>query len=130
MMFLASSAAPRNQSGEMKSPLFNIESYKMLMVLRTRTVRGIKSDFRGMFPDLLCPLGCGNNDTLPNILTCSVLQNNFKSEAILSGNVKYEDIYSHDVTKQKQITDLYLQLIDIREKILNSSPVAVTGPVH
>ena len=100
------------------------------MALRTKTVRGIKSDFRGMFPDLLCPLGCGNNDTLPNIMTCSVLQNKFRSDAILSGNVKYEDIYSTDVTKQKQFTDLYLQLIDIREKILNSPPVAVTGPVH
>ena len=42
----------------LKSPLFDSESCRMLMALRTRTVRGIKSDFRGMFLD--CPLGCGS----------------------------------------------------------------------
>ena len=83
-----------------------------------------------MFADVLCPLGCGNSDTLENILTCSVLQNKLNSEHLVTNAVKFEDIYSPDVTKQRQITELYLQLIDIREKTLNSSPVAITGPVH
>ena len=112
------------------SPLFDSESSQMLFALRTRTVRGVKNDFRGMFADVLCPLGCGNSDTLENILTCSVLQNKLNSEHLVTNAVKFEDIYSPDVTKQRQITELYLQLIDIREKTLNSSPVAVTGPVH
>ena len=112
------------------SPLFDSESSQMLFALRTRTVRGVKNDFRGMFADVLCPLGCGNSDTLENILTCSVLQNKLNSEHLVTNAVKFEDIYSPDVTKQRQITELYLQLIDIREKTLNSSPVAITGPVH
>ena len=58
----------------LKSPIFNDESARVLLALRTRTIRGIKYDFRGMHSDVVCPLGCGNNDTLPNMLTCSVLQ--------------------------------------------------------
>ena len=78
----------------------------MLMALRTRTVRGVKNDFRVMFADVLCPLGCGNSDTLEHILTCSVLQNKLNSEYILTDKVKFEDIYSPDVKKQRQITEL------------------------
>ena len=40
----------------LKSPLFDSESAKMLFALKTRTVRGIKNDFRGMFNDNQCPL--------------------------------------------------------------------------
>ena len=60
-------------SSYMKSPLFNSESVKLLLALRTRTVEGIRSDFKGLFPDTSCPLGCGKPDTLQNILACSVL---------------------------------------------------------
>ena len=60
-------------------PLFGSEQAQMLLALRTRTVRGVKNDFRGMFQDVLCPLGCGKTDTLNNILTCTVLQKHFKS---------------------------------------------------
>ena len=41
----------------LKSPLFNSESMQMLLALRTRTVRGIKNDFRGIYTDIACPLG-------------------------------------------------------------------------
>ena len=60
------------------SSLFGTEDMQMLLALRTRTVRGIKSDFRGMYQDEQCPLGCGNKDTLPNMMSCSVLKNLFK----------------------------------------------------
>ena len=106
----------------MRSPLFDKESVAMLLALRTRTVRGIKNDFRGMFPDVLCPLGCGETDTLKNVLSCSVLRNNFQSESVTMHEVKFDDIFSPDITKQKQITQLYIQLMDIREKIINNSP--------
>ena len=66
----------------MQSPLFDTESAEMLLALRTRTVRGVKNDFRGMIQDVACPLGCGNSDTLPNILTCPVLQDQLKSETV------------------------------------------------
>ena len=77
----------------MNNPVFDNESVKMLLALRTRTVRGIKNDFRGMFPDVACPVGCGNTDTLQHILTCSVLQNNLQSEALANQMIKFEDIF-------------------------------------
>ena len=47
---------------------------------------------------------------------------------------KYEDIFSPesepDVSQQKNVTELFIQLLEIRERILNSPPVAVTGPMH
>ena len=82
---------------------------------------------------MVCPLGCGNNDTLPNMpnmLTCSVLQNNLHSEKVSRQKVQYEDIFSPDIVKQKQVTELYIQLIEIHEKLMNCSPVDFTGPVH
>ena len=41
----------------LNSPLFNNENRILLLALRTRTVRGIRNDFRGMYADNMCPLG-------------------------------------------------------------------------
>ena len=100
----------------------------MLLSLRTRTVRGIKSDFKGMYQDVLCPLECGNTDTLPNILTCTVLQNYFTSNAVSSQKVVFEDVFSQDIQKQKEVTEMFIKLLDIREKLMNNNPVQTTGP--
>ena len=45
-------------------------------------------------------------------------------------NVKYEDVFSRNVLKQKRATELYRQLLEIRDEMLNSQPEAVTGPMH
>ena len=58
----------------LNSPLFSGNSRSLLLALRTRTVRGIRCDFPGMFKDKMCPLGCGENDKIENILTCTVLK--------------------------------------------------------
>ena len=52
------------------SPMFNNENRNLLFRLRTRTVSGVRNDFKGVYPDTSCPLGCGDTDTLRNILTC------------------------------------------------------------
>ena len=111
----------------LQSPLFGSEDVQMLLALRTRTVRGVKSDFRGMFQDAECPLGCGSTDTLENILTCSVLQKNLQSETLANNKITFADIYSSDIRAQKQVTELYTKLMSIRENIMNNSPVQ-TGP--
>ena len=41
----------------LKSPIFDCESATMLFLLITRTVRGNRKDFRGMFDNVDCPLG-------------------------------------------------------------------------
>ena len=115
----------------MVSPLFDHEDVKLLLALRTRTVRGIKTDFRGMFVDADCPLGCAHQDTIPNILTCPVIIAHRKSNNAALGSIQYEDIFSSDIVKQKQVTALYREHLDIRETVQNSLPVAtLTGLMH
>ena len=114
----------------MNSPLFNTESVQLLLALRTRTVKSIKNDFRGMYTDIQCPLKCGEEDTLQHILQCSILKSHNTSSDISHTNIEYKDVFSSDIVKQKQATELYQQLLDIRTNLLNSQPVALTGPVH
>ena len=111
------------------SPIFNNESRSLLLRLRTRTVSGIKSDFKGVYTDTTCPLGCGNPDTLQNILTCPVLISQHNTSEISRSKIYHKDIFSDDLQKQKQVTELYRQLLQIRNEI-SSQPVADTGPVH
>ena len=108
----------------------------MLLSLRTRTVRGIRCDFPGIYKDRKCPLGCGEEDTIPNILKCSVLKKNFKSDSVSNGKIQHEDIFSDNVKKQKEVTEMYAntlygKLLETRNKIINNSlPVACTGPLQ
>ena len=111
------------------SPLFNNESRTLLLRLRTRTVNGIRADFRGLYADISCPLGCGHDDTLANILTCTVLRSHHTSAHVSQSDIRFEDIFSLDIRKQKEVTELYRQLLDIRNK-MTSQPVASTGPMH
>ena len=111
------------------SPLFNNESRNLLVRLRTRTVSGVRSDFGGLYADTNCPLGCGERDTIPNILRCNILLKYYTSSEISIGSAKYEDIFSQDVLKQKQVTELYRQLLQIRNQLI-SQPETITGPVH
>ena len=111
------------------SPIFDNESRNLLFRLRTRTVSGIRKDFKGLYPDTTCPLGCGDTDNLQNILTCKTLISHHKSSQVSRSNICYEDIFSEDPRKQKQVTELYRQLLQIRNEIM-SQPVATTGPVH
>ena len=115
-----------------RSPLFDYEDVKLLLALRTRTVRGVKTDFKGMFVDTSCPLGCAHQDTIPNILTCPVIRAHTESNNAAIGTVQYGDIFSSDILKQKQVTTLYRKHLEIRENIQNNSlPVAaITGPMH
>ena len=56
------------------SYLFTREESSLLLALRTRCVRGVRSDFGKMYPDKNCPLpGCTEEDSLPHILVCSAL---------------------------------------------------------
>ena len=114
----------------LSSPLFNRSSRNLLLALRTRTVRGIKSDFPGIYRDKICPVGCGENDTIQNILTCKVLQQHHSSHGLTINKVIYEDIFSEDVHKQKQVTELFENLLEIRNNILSSLPVTLTGPLQ
>ena len=73
----------------LKSPLFNTESRQLLFALRTRTVKSIKSDFKNMYQEQLCPLGCGDIDTLQNLLTSSVILSKLHTDRLATHRVQY-----------------------------------------
>ena len=115
----------------LNSPVFNNTNRNLLLALRTRTVRGIKSDFGGLYPDKMCPLGCGEIDNLENILSCQVIRHHHTSNEISQYDIKYQDVFSTDISKQQKVTEMYNQLLEIRNTILQSTPVASnTGPMH
>ena len=114
-------------SSYLNSPLFSSDDMR---VLRTRTVDGIRNDFRGIFPDIFCPMVCGSDETIEHLLECTVLRTEHTSEILSQSDVKYLDIFSSDIMKQKQATELFKQLLEFRKNLLNSPPVATTGPVH
>ena len=105
----------------LKNPCFTSDNHSTLYALRTRTVRGIRSDFGQMYSDHSCPLGCGDTDNLPNIIKCSVINNRLRSDRLATNCIKYEDVYSKDVLKQKEVTQVYTDLLRIREEIITSS---------
>ena len=73
-----------------------------------------------MYPDTLCPLLCGDEDTIEHILHCTVLKANHTSNTVTdTDSVRYDDIFVEDVRKQKQVTELYKQLLEIRTNQLN-----------
>ena len=109
----------------LNSPMFNSDSIKLLIALRTRTVKSIRNDFRGMFPDNKCPLSCDNDDTLQHVLECSVLRRHHSSQNISSSGVRYSDVFSTNIKTQKQATQLYSELLQVREN-LTSQPEAWT----
>ena len=73
--------------------IFNNESAKLLLALRTRTVDGIKNDFRGIFTENKCPFSCDSTDTLQHLLECSVLRQQHVSDNVLQNNVSYIDVF-------------------------------------
>ena len=83
-----------------------------------------------MYADLTCPLGCGDEDTLPNVLTYNVFKDKMRTESVATNCVEYSDVYSSDIVKQKQVTEMYTQLLRIREEILDSVSVTQTDPLH
>ena len=119
------------EAAYLSSPLFNNESRKLLLALRTRTVPGIRTDYGALYADKMCPLGCGEEDTLPNILSCRILKERYKTdEVIINSDIQYADIFTQNIRKQKEATELFRQLLELRYQILSSIPVANTGPVH
>ena len=74
------------------------------MALRTRMVRGVRGELRGMYPDTTCPLpGCGE-DTLPHILVCQALASHRGTAMPV---VSFNDVFSEDIDKQKKTTVAY-----------------------
>ena len=111
----------------MKSPIFNNEEVNLLHALRARYVN-VKANFSSKYPtSMLCPLCLIKNDDQPHILECSVLKGKFLSRETNSNKVVYEDIFA-DPAKQKGITHLFIQLLKIRNSLLDDNLCLESAP--
>ena len=84
----------------------------LLLALRTRTVRGIRSDFGDMFLDKKCPIpGCSAPDSLSHTLSCRVLQDNVGEPS----TVTYGDL-----NVQREAVLRFSQILEARDSFLTS----------
>ena len=104
----------------MVSPVFLNEEVSMLHALRSRTTE-CKENFKQkyMHSDLLCLLCQNKNEDQQHLLKCSILKTKFKSEQLMVNKVNYENIFSADVNKQKEIAALYLEVFKLRNTLIN-----------
>ena len=116
------------------STLFSRKQMSTLFRLRSRSISGIKSDFSELYkPDLACPLCRQHPDTLPNLLTCPALSATLQKEDD-SSEISYSDIFSSDVSRQKAVTERYIQLLEARETLLtreepeDAAPMSLPSP--
>ena len=101
----------------LKSSMFTEQEAKLLLALRTRTVRGIRTDFPGMYPTRECPMmGCREEDTLPHLLTCTVLLENTEQRRRVS-RVEMEHLYSGSMEQQLEVTQVFGLLLDTRTQL-------------
>ena len=115
----------------LESPLFTQDESSLLLRLRTRCVNSIRNDFGGMYFDKNCPVNtnCNTLDTLQHLLVCQTVQESINTPIIATHKSIYEDLFSEDIFRQKEVTTLYQLLLETRERIL-SSPAAEAGPLH
>ena len=96
------------------------EQSSLLLALRTRTVRGIRTDFGDMYLDKTCPLpGCQETDSLSHVLTCRALQAAGLSDQT-GGHVQYGDVFSPCLETQAAAGERFKKLLYIRNIKLNS----------
>ena len=101
--------------------------------LKSRTIRGIKLNFKNHFADnTLCPICERFEDSQEHVGFCPVLKD-IKPLATLA---TYQNIYG-SVEQQKEVAEIYLQLLQLRDELLaggteqsSSIPVLYAGPVR
>ena len=105
----------------MQSPIFSNEEVNLLHALRSRSTE-CKANFKQKYihTNTLCTLCGDESEDQQHLLKCKVIKTNFKTDEISKGIVKYEDIFSKDVQKQKEVTALYLNLFRLRDSLLEN----------
>ena len=89
------------------------EDINLLFAMRTKTLRGIRSDFGNLYDTDLCPL-CGQHvDTIPALMDCQELL------AVPRTGATHEDIYSPSVDIQRTAVLQFRALLQTRERILD-----------
>ena len=89
------------------------EDISLLFAMRTKTVRGIRSDSGNMYYTEMCPLCTQHVDTLPAPMECQELL------AVPSIGAQFEDILSPSVDIQRAAVLQFRALLQARERIID-----------
>ena len=68
----------------------------------------------------MCEICLEEDDDQPHIMRCKPVNSKLKSQDVTRGLAKYEDIYG-DPHKQKVISVLFKQLLDIRKTMVEDN---------
>ena len=88
------------------------DDISLLFALRTKTIRGIRSDWGNMFHTNICPLCNQNEDTIPALMDCQELL------AVPRTGAQYDNIFSPSVDIQRAAVLQYRALLQARDRIL------------
>ena len=95
------------------------EHKQMLFALRSKMLR-VKSNFSGLYKnDDQCSLGCKSVENQMHLIECKYLIEKLDDASILA-EIEYSDIFG-SVTSQKLIAEAYVELFQIREKLINEN---------
>ena len=111
------------------SPMFSNKEVNLLHALRSRSVN-VKCNFSSKYKDnLSCPVCLveSESDDQQHILNCTILNKKLRTKITANNRVAYSDIFG-DVLKQKEVTYLYMQLLTIREELLDKNLCWRTAP--
>ena len=103
------------------SPLFSNAETSLLFKLRTQFIE-CKINFKYMYSNnnLECPLCKNHNDDQKHILNCEIIRNEICTREVMNTSIKYEDIFSDNIVKQKEVTEVFSTCLRIRENLVRN----------
>ena len=113
-----------NTQSYLTSPMFSNKEVNLLHALRSRC------NFSSKYKDnLSCPVCLveSESDDQQHILNCNILKKKLRTKITANNRVAYSDIFG-DVIKQKEVTFLFMQLLTIREELLDKNLCCKTAP--
>ena len=111
----------------MTSPIFKDNEVNLLHALRAKYIN-VKANLSSKYQkNVLGPLCLVDLDDQQHVLKCGILSSKFKSKETLKGSTKYEDIFA-DHEKQKQITHLFKELLQIRTSLVGENLCPESAP--
>ena len=100
----------------LKSPMVSFKESSILVSLRSKTVKDLKSNFRSFSQnDQLCPLCMKSEDTQEHCLECPKLKSIIKPT---EKHIVYDQIYSQNESEQQAVASLFLAVLERRNLLL------------
>jgi hypothetical protein len=99
----------------LNSSIVTTKEAEIITALRSKTVRGIKSNFHTFYQgDLLCNLCKTYQDTQMHCMNCEVIISKIGD---IKSHIRYEHLFGN-VNEQKDVAQLYIQLLSVRDDLL------------